>query len=150
MNMDKLQAITDIREAEWAEIGDYLETKDCLMLKVRNALDDLSTEPCGKCRNCIGEELLPSKVDAVLGQKAADFLCRSEIVMEPRKQIAASNDEAAKTFVKYDFPRVLGDLSAEPGRILSRWGRCWLGDKWLQMINTMITLEMSWWMQLSR
>ncbi|MDN4708121.1 hypothetical protein QYZ41_23325 [Vibrio parahaemolyticus] len=42
--------------------------------------------------------------------------------MEPRKQIAASNDEAAKTFVKYDFPRVLGDLSAEPGRILSRWG----------------------------
>ncbi|MBF4401151.1 ATP-dependent DNA helicase RecG, partial [Vibrio anguillarum] len=122
MDMDKVQAITDIREAEWAAIGDYLKTKDCLMLKVRNALDDHSTESCGKCSNCIGEELLPSHVDTELGQKAADFLCRSEMVMEPRKQIAASNDEAAKTFMKYDFPRTLGDLAAEPGRILSRWG----------------------------
>lgn len=122
MDMDKVQAITDIREAEWAEIGDYLKTKDCLMLKVRIALDDHSTESCGKCRNCIGEELLSSQVDTELGQKAADFLCRSEMVMEPRKQIAASNDEAAKTFIKYDFPRTLGALAAEPGRILSRWG----------------------------
>ncbi|EJL8259202.1 TPA: RecQ family ATP-dependent DNA helicase [Vibrio cholerae] len=122
MDMDKVQAITDIREAEWIEIGDYLETQDCLMLKVRNALDDHSIEACGKCRNCTGEELLPSKVDPALGQRAADFLCRSEIIMEPRKQIAASKDEAAKTFVKYDFPRLLGDLAAEPGRILSRWG----------------------------
>ncbi|UQV20034.1 RecQ family ATP-dependent DNA helicase [Vibrio sp. J383] len=122
MDMNKVQAITDIREAEWAEIGKYLTTENCLMLNVRNALDDHSDEPCGKCRNCIGEDLLPTDVDTALGQKAADFLCRSEMVMEPRKQIAVSNDEAAKTFVKYDFPRLLGDLAAEPGRILSRWG----------------------------
>ncbi|ELR66125.1 ATP-dependent DNA helicase RecQ [Photobacterium marinum] len=122
MDMNKVQAITGIREAEWMEMTEYLESKDCLMLTVRNALDDHSTEPCGKCENCIGEELLPTRIDETLGQKAAGFLCRSEMVMEPRKQIAASNDEAAKTFIRYDFPRVLGELAAEPGRILSRWG----------------------------
>ncbi len=122
MDMVKIKEITEIREAEWAEIRQYLESSDCLMLMVRNALDDRSDERCGKCRNCVGHDLLSIDVNQEMGQLAADFLSRSELVMEPRKQIAASNIEAERTFVKYDFPRVLGNLAAEEGRILSRWG----------------------------
>lgn len=122
MDMAKVQEITVIREAEWAEIKRYLESTDCLMLTVRNALDDKTDEPCGKCRNCVGHDLLSTDVNQQMGQSAADFLSRSEIVMEPRKQIASSNIEASRTFVQYDFPRVLGDLAAQEGRILSRWG----------------------------
>ncbi|WP_372880854.1 RecQ family ATP-dependent DNA helicase [Psychromonas sp.] len=122
MDMIKVEEITAIREAEWTEIKQYLESTDCLMLTVRNALDDKTDEPCGKCRNCVGHDLLPTDVNQQMGQAAADFLSRSEIVMEPRKQIAASNLEASKTFVQYDFPRALGELAAQEGRILSRWG----------------------------
>ena len=122
MDMAKVQEITAIREAEWAEMELYLKSTNCLMLTVRNALDDRTDELCGKCCNCVGHDLLSTEVNQQLGQSAANFLSRSEMVIEPRKQIAASNDEAAKTFIRYNFPRSLGHLAAEEGRILSRWG----------------------------
>lgn len=122
MDMGKVKEIAAIREAEWTQIQQYMESTDCLMLTVRNALDDRTDELCGKCSNCVGHDLLSADVNQQLGQSAADFLSRSEMVMEPRKQIAASNDEAARTFVQYNFPRKLGHLAAEEGRILSRWG----------------------------
>jgi len=121
MDMDKIQEITNIREAEWVEIEAYLNTKECLMKSVRNALDDNGNEPCGKCNNCLGTEVVSSFIDRDIGLEAAEYLKRTESVIEPRKQIAQSNDEAAKTFVEYDFPRQLGELAAEKGRVLSRW-----------------------------
>jgi ATP-dependent DNA helicase RecQ len=128
MDMELIQTISNIREAEWVQISKYHESTECLMLTIRNALDDNSTEPCGKCSNCIGRDVLPTEIDPLLGQKAANFLRRSEMVIEPRKQIAASKAEAEKTFVHYDFPRQLGYLTAEKGRVLSRWGDAGWGE----------------------
>lgn len=122
MDLEHIRKITEIREQEWAEINAYLNSSRCLMLVLRNALDDDSQEKCGKCENCIGEPVLSKGVEQALGIRAAQFLRRSEEVIKPRKQIAASNDEAARTFVEYDFPRNLADLTAQEGRVLSRWG----------------------------
>lgn len=122
MDLDHIRKITEIREREWAEINAYLHTSDCLMLTLRNALDDKSQESCGKCENCIAQPVLTKVFDQRLGIKATQFLKHSEEVIKPRKQIAASNDEAARTFVEYEFPRGLGDLVAQEGRVLSRWG----------------------------
>lgn len=122
MNMNHIQKITEIREQEWAEINSYLTTTNCLMQVLRNALDDESQETCGKCENCLGQPLLMKTVDLRLGIQATQYLRRSEEVIKPRKQIAASNDEAARTFIQYKFPRNLGNLIAQEGRVLSRWG----------------------------
>ena len=122
MDLDHIRKITEIREREWAEINAYLHTSDCLMLTLRNALDDKSQESCGKCENCIAQPVLTKVFDQRLGIQATQFLRHSEEVIKPRKQIAASNDEAARTFVEYEFPRSLGDLVAQEGRVLSRWG----------------------------
>lgn len=121
MDMNKIQEITNVRESEWEQIESYLNTKECLMNSVRNALDDTGNEPCGKCRNCLDQEIVASLIDSSLGREASEYLKRTEAVIEPRKQIAQSNDEAARTFVEYDFPRKLGELAAEDGRVLSRW-----------------------------
>src|SRR5690606_37483933 len=105
MDLDHIQKITDIREREWAEMKAYLDTSDCLMLMLRNALDDKSQEACGKCEICIAEPVITKTFDHRLVIQATQFLRQSEEVIKPRKQIAASNDEAARTFVEYEFPR---------------------------------------------
>ena len=122
MDLEHIRKITEIREREWSEINDYLNTSGCLMLALRNALDDPSQEACGKCENCIAEPVLTKVFDQEIGVRATQFLRHSEEIIKPRKQIAASNDEAARTFVEYEFPRNLGDLVAQEGRVLSRWG----------------------------
>lgn len=122
MDLEHIRKITEIREREWSEINEYLNTSDCLMLTLRNALDDKSKEVCGKCENCISRPLLFKAFTQKLGIRATQFLRQSEEVIKPRKQIAVSKDEASRTFIKYDFPRHLGDLIAQEGRVLSRWG----------------------------
>lgn len=122
MDLEHIRKITEIREREWSEINEYLNTSDCLMLTLRNALDDRSKEVCGKCENCISRPLLFKVFTQKLGIRATQFLRQSEEVIKPRKQIAVSKDEASRTFIKYDFPRHLGDLIAQEGRVLSRWG----------------------------
>lgn len=122
MDLEHIRKITEIREREWSEINEYLNTSDCLMLTLRNALDDESQEVCGKCENCIAQPVLLKDFDQGLGIRATQFLRQSEEVIKPRKQIAASNDEANRTFFEYNFPRNLGNLIAQEGRVLSRWG----------------------------
>ena len=122
MDLEHIRKITEIREREWSEINEYLNTSDCLMLTLRNALDDKSREVCGKCENCISEPLLFKGFNQELGIRATQFLRQSEEVIKPRKQIATSNDEASRTFIEYNFPRHLGNLIAQEGRVLSRWG----------------------------
>ncbi|QGS59041.1 RecQ family ATP-dependent DNA helicase [Shewanella algae] len=122
MDVEHIRRITEIREREWVEINEYLNTSDCLMLTLRNALDDESQEACGKCESCMARPVVTTALEQHLGIQATQFLRHSEEKIKPRKQIAASNDEASRTFVEYDFPRNLGNLVAQEGRVLSRWG----------------------------
>ena len=55
---------------EWSEINDYLNTSGCLMLALRNALDDPSQEACGKCENCIAEPVLTKVFNQEIGIRA--------------------------------------------------------------------------------
>lgn len=122
MDLDHIDRITAIREQEWGEVQDYLNTERCLMTTLRIALDDNTAGSCGKCVNCIGHPIIDTKFDQELGIQATRFLRQSEEPIKPRKQIAASNDEATTTFLEYRFPRLLGELAAQEGRVLSRYG----------------------------
>ena len=96
------------------------------MLALRNALDDPSQETCGKCENCIAGASAYKVFDQRNWNKSNSVLRHSEEIIKPRKQIAASNDEAARTFVEYEFPRNLGD-SRSRGPCFIPLGRCRLG-----------------------
>jgi len=66
--------------------------------------------------------VLDLRLDPTLTHRAASFLKQAEMVIEPRKQVAPSNAETVRAFPTYQFPRQLGVLAAEEGRVLSIWG----------------------------
>lgn len=110
------------REQEWAEVQAYLNNDNCKMTYLRNALDDHDSATCGKCSSCLGHPIISESIDSTLAHRAGIFLQHAEMIIQPRKQVALSNAETARAFPTYQFPRQLGVLMAQPGRVLSRWG----------------------------
>lgn len=121
MDHARIAHLTNQREREWAEVQAYLVDTGCKMTFLRSALDDQDLIPCGKCSSCLGQPVVNEPINPVLVHQAATFLKHAEIVIHPRKQVALSNAETARAFPTYQFPRKLGELMAQEGRVLSRW-----------------------------
>lgn len=122
MDRVRIAHLTGQRVQEWEEVQGYLTDIGCKMTFLRRALDDLDSTPCGKCSSCLGHPVINTPVDAALAHRAGTFLKHAEMVIQPRKQVAPSNAEAARAFPIYQLPRRLGALASQPGRVLSRWG----------------------------
>ena len=117
MDHARIERLTRQRELEWQEMQDYIDSKECLMAYLRNALDDSVTEACGQCAVCEGEPIVGTDVDRTLAIAAAQFLKAAEMPFKPKKQVAAG------AFPVYGFRGNLPPgLQASEGRILSRWG----------------------------
>ncbi|MCX7092235.1 MAG: RecQ family ATP-dependent DNA helicase [Methylobacter sp.] len=121
LDWQRINIVNTMRKDEWTEVNAYINTKDCLMSFLRGALDDPSHEPCGKCEACLTYPVLNKSYPDKLAAKAIVFLKRTEKIINPRKEIAQSNEEAVKTFPVDKLPRRLGELVAQPGRMLSQW-----------------------------
>lgn len=78
MDRERIDHLTHQRRAEWQEIQEYIQTDDCLMAYLRDALDDPLSESCGKCANCLGRPVVDPRVDAKLVVSAKRFLRTSE------------------------------------------------------------------------
>ncbi len=128
MDQQRIAHLTQQREQEWDEIQQYLTHKGCLMSYLLKALDDANVRDCGKCASCLGLPVLEVVVDSIRTHNAASFLKHAEIPIESRKQISQSNAEAARAFPIYKFPRRLGSLATQEGRVLSRWGDAGWGN----------------------
>ncbi len=122
MDHARIAHLSGQREQEWAEVQSYLNYNSCKMSYLRNALDDPDPITCGQCESCIGHPVIVQSVDHNLTHRASVYLKQAEIVISPRKQVAQSNKESARAFPIYQFPRLLSELMAQPGRVLSRWG----------------------------
>jgi ATP-dependent DNA helicase RecQ len=122
MDHNRIAHLTGQRVQEWQEVQQYLVDPGCKMTFLRRALDDPDPTPCGKCASCLGQPVIDQAIDPVLAHRAGTFLKHAEMVIQPRKQVAQSNAETARAFPIYQFPRQLGELAAQPGRVLSRWG----------------------------
>lgn len=122
MDHARIAHLTGQRVQEWQEVQAYLADTGCKMTFLRRALDDLDPTPCGKCASCVGRLVINIPVDPSLAHRAGTFLKHAEMVIQPRKQIAPSNAETVRAFPTYKFPRLLGALASQPGRVLSRWG----------------------------
>jgi ATP-dependent DNA helicase RecQ len=118
----RIAHLTNQREQEWVEVQSYIAETNCKMAYLRHVLDDQDPSPCGKCETCIGHPVVSTYIDSQLVHFAASFLKQAEMIISPRKQIAPSNAETTRAFPTYQFPRNLGILIAQEGRVLSRWG----------------------------
>jgi ATP-dependent DNA helicase RecQ len=117
LDREKIARLTGQREVEWNEVRDFIETDDCLMAFLRDALDDPETEPCGRCTNCVGGDVVPRDFEHDLGIEAAAFLRHAETPLVTNKQVAP------EAFEDYGFRGNLPqELRALEGRVLSRWG----------------------------
>ena len=54
-DMKRSRIVSGFRWKELREFNRFIDSKDCYMKQIRNALDDITTETCGKCSNCIGK-----------------------------------------------------------------------------------------------
>jgi ATP-dependent DNA helicase RecQ len=114
---EKISRLTAQRELEWQEVQNYIDTNQCLMAFLAEALDDPSVTTCGRCANCLSQPLVDEGFDHQLGVAATTFLKQAEVPLITNKQVAAG------AFEVYQFKGNLpADLRAEEGRLLSRWG----------------------------
>ena len=117
MDRERIQRLTEKREIEWHEVQEYIATDRCLMAFLTRALDDLDPQPCGKCASCRRRPLVDPTFKRRTAIAAARFLRHSELALECNRQVARN------AFPEYGFRGNLpGDIRAETGRILSRWG----------------------------
>lgn len=116
MDHERIAHLTGQREHEWAEVQNYLAETGCKMVFLRKSLDDLDPTPCGKCSSCLGRPVIDQSISPELIHKAGTFLMRAEMVITPKKQVAAN------AFSEYGFRGNLAvNLQAQEGRVLSRW-----------------------------
>ncbi len=114
---ERVQRLTDIRHAEQNQMRAYLNSSQCLMQFLIQALDDPHPNSCGRCAVCQGQPLLSPQVDEAVVRDAGIFLRRNAQVIEPRRR-----------FPKGAFPiygwqgTIPEELRAEPGRALGLWG----------------------------
>jgi ATP-dependent DNA helicase RecQ len=112
-----IQRLTRQRAAEWQEVQEYINTRDCLMLFLARSLDDEQAQPCGRCASCLGRPVIPEEFSHQLAVAAALYLRHAELPLECKKQVASG------AFIQYGFSGNLPpNPRAETGRILSRWG----------------------------
>ena len=117
MDHDRIQHLTQQREAEWDEVQNYIDEPGCLMEFLARALDDPHPQPCGKCQCCMDRPIVATTFTRDAAVQAGRFLRQAEIPLECKKQVARD------AFLEYGFRGNLpAGLRAEEGRILSRWG----------------------------
>ncbi len=118
INQEHIDAITQIRHQEQSQMQSYMTHTGCLMEFLEDALDDAQPHPCGKCKNCAPDLLLPEHYDEELMGRATLFVQRSHLPIEPRKKWPAK-----EMFKDYDFEKanIPAELQAFEGRSLSLW-----------------------------
>jgi ATP-dependent DNA helicase RecQ len=110
--------LVDLRRAEQREMREYLHSGECLMRFLARRLDDPHARDCGKCANCLGRPLVPTRVDAGHVRAAAEYLRRLHVPLPPRSNWPAG--EALPVFAFHG--RIPDGLRAEEGRAMSVWG----------------------------
>lgn len=121
-NIAKIEELTAIRRQEQAQMQLYMESQQCLMAFLADALDDPNPQPCGKCAVCLGRDLLPTNYSVQTVNDAVQYLLKSDRIIKPRKKWV-------QELATYGFSgRIKPELVAETGKALSLWGDAGWGE----------------------
>lgn len=111
-------AISAVRKREMEQMKELTTTRECYSQFVVRCLDDPAAAPCGKCANCLGRELLSSRIDLQSKAQAAEYLNTLVMEIEPRKQWALSSVTEQKK-IRY---------VNQPGICLAKYGDAGYGE----------------------
>lgn len=122
LDQQRIQHLTQQREAEWSEMKRYLSNQQCLMQFLAGALDDMNAAPCGKCAVCVGQTLIPVDIKRTTQIEAQKFVRRSDMPLELKKEWDVDSMPIYAKEYGWDRARIPKALRGESGHILSRWG----------------------------
>lgn len=117
MDRQRIAHLTEQRARELSEVEHYIATDECKMLFLRRALDEPTSERCGKCSSCLHRPLLNTFLDPERVNSAKIFVRHADLPLILNKQVAPSAFE--QYGFKGNFPL---NMRGHEGRILSRWG----------------------------
>ena len=122
-NTAKIAELTRIRRQEQAQMQQYMDSNQCLMAFLADALDDPNPQPCGKCAVCLGKDLLPTNSSRQMVDAAILYLRRSDRPIEPRKKWPDNSQLSLgwKGNIKLE-------LRPETGKALSLWSDAGWGE----------------------
>lgn len=116
MDRDRIERLTQQREAEWREVLEYIESDICLMRHLAQQLNDEFAEDCGCCSVCLGKSAVPRKLAADTLRAARRYVRESEFPLVCKRQVAPG------AFQIYGWRGNLPpNLRANVGRVLSQW-----------------------------
>ena len=116
MDTSKIEFLTNQRKSEFAQVQEYVHSKQCLMSFLREALNDNNIIECGRCENCNPDGALDKNSSHENAIKASDFLKHHAMPIEARKQFSKD------AFPIYQFTTMIPEnLRLEEGRVLSKW-----------------------------
>lgn len=86
-DVDSVNKIIEIRKNEQKQMQEYMNYKGCLMAFLQKALDDDSSQNCGKCSNCSETPLFSEVCDFDICNEATAFMKRNYHQIPPRKRM---------------------------------------------------------------
>lgn len=122
MNQERIQHLTRQREAEWAQMQEYVASDRCSMQFLAQALDDADATTCGRCAICLGRPILSVDVNRQTLVAAQQFVRHSEMPLELKKQWDLGALPAYVAAFGWNRANIPQALRGEVGRVLSRWG----------------------------
>ena len=108
-------AVTQTRIREMEQMKAFTHTKQCYSKYTVNCLDDKTAADCGNCSNCLRRELLPREVSLPYLQKAASYLDRLILPIEPRKMWVYSTETAQKRISHINKTGICLSKYGDPG-----------------------------------
>ncbi len=85
-NEEHYNEVKQAKRKEMEQMQGLLNTKECYSKFVVNCLDDFSAEECGKCSNCLGENVFDNNINLDDIDEALQYVNSLIIKFSPRKK----------------------------------------------------------------
>lgn len=112
-DLERSNKIIQIRINELQQMNDFINTSECYMKFIANALDDPDAKECGRCANCL--KMFNSNIPLNSIAAAQDFLKKDFHIIAPRQKWPIS-------VRLQESNNILPEYKCEEGRVLSNYG----------------------------
>lgn len=122
LDRERIAHLTRQRELEWEQMQEYLANRCCSMQFLAAALDDNTSEPCGRCAFCLQKPVLSIETAPSTLIAARRFVRQSEMPLQLKKQWDLNALGHYGGQFGWRGQNIPPELRGEDGRVLSRWG----------------------------